>query len=269
MPVLAEEKSIFSIFYSLKLTFISVPILPSSAPDFHSNIPEVNNEHQTLRRANQIEERPPSPEPSTTESLIDIDENHGISQIQEDQFQVYAQLERSQEETSRLQSELENTKREQTIEVTKLLEYISQLEREKVESETSTLSLQTNQATLNSLKTENDELSKKKVTVENAFQQLKMKHMKLVQMHAEHLRSTASIKGELECKIPFFSRCARAKTIYLAHETNKKRINSHLNGMFEFLRLQIMKEIQSEKAVLGTRSAKDRGKGTLFINLLY
>ena len=31
--------------------------------------------------------------------------------------------------------------------------------------------------------------------------------------------------------------------------------------MFEFLRLQIMKEIQSEKAVLGTRSAKDRGKG--------
>lgn len=241
---------------------IQVPILPSSAPDFHSNIPEVNNEHQTLRRANQIEERPPSPEPSTTESLIDVDEDHGISQIQEDQFQVYTQLERAQEEASRLQNELENTKKEQTIEVTKLLEYISQLEREKVDSETS---IQTNQATLNSFKTENDELSKKKIAVENAFQQLKMKHMKLVQMHAEHLRSTASIKGELE-----------------SHETNKKRINSHLNGMFEFLRLQIMKEIQSEKAVLGTRSAKDRGKEyalklesieqhpeTAFYNLIY
>ena len=176
---------------------IIVPILPSSAPDFHSNIPEVNNEHQTLRRANQIEERPPSPEPSTTESLIDVDEDHGISQIQEDQFQVYTQLERAQEEASRLQNELENTKKEQTIEVTKLLEYISQLEREKVDSETS---IQTNQATLNSFETENDELSKKKIAVENAFQQLKMKHMKLVQMHAEHLRSTASIKGELECK---------------------------------------------------------------------
>ncbi|CAG5080338.1 Oidioi.mRNA.OKI2018_I69.PAR.g9544.t1.cds [Oikopleura dioica] len=70
-----------------------------------------------------------------------------------------------------------------------------------------------------------------------------MKHMKLVQMHADHLRTTASIKGELE-----------------SHESNKKRINSHLHGMFEFLRLQIMKEIQSEKALLGTRSAQDRGK---------
>ncbi|CAG5080335.1 Oidioi.mRNA.OKI2018_I69.PAR.g9543.t1.cds [Oikopleura dioica] len=141
---------------------IQVPMLPSSAPDFHSNIPEVNDAHQTLRRANQIEERPPSPEPSTTESLIDIDENHGFSQIQDDQFQIYAQLEKAQEEVSRLQTDLTNTKKEQTIEVTKLLEYISQLEREKLEAETSKLSLETNQATVNSLKTENQELTKKK-----------------------------------------------------------------------------------------------------------
>ena len=110
-----------------------------------------------------------------------------------------------QEEVSRLQNDLAATKREQTIEVTKLLEYISQLEREKLEAETSKLSFETNQATVNSLKTENQELAKKKVAVENAFQQLKMKHMKLVQMHADHLRTTASIKGELECDRNSFS----------------------------------------------------------------
>ena len=159
-----------------------------------------------------------------------------------------------QEEVSRLQNDLAATKREQTIEVTKLLEYISQLEREKLEAETSKLSFETNQATVNSLKTENQELAKKKVAVENAFQQLKMKHMKLVQMHADHLRTPLNVRELL-----FLDLLIK----FLAHESNKKRINSHLHGMFEFLRLQIMKEIQSEKALLGTRSAQDRGKGLI------
>jgi len=88
-------------------------------------------------------------------------------------------------------------------EVTKLLEHIAQLEAEKsrlqsAENErllTSAVDTE-NDAKLAQLSLEKGESAKKIVALENAYKLLKDKHMKLVEAHANLLRSNAAVQGQ-------------------------------------------------------------------------
>jgi len=66
--------------------------MPDQPPDFHSTVPEINQHHETLQRANELETRPPSPEPETTETLIDVgsilNADHGFGELNADEFQA-------------------------------------------------------------------------------------------------------------------------------------------------------------------------------------
>ena len=75
--------------------------MPDAPPDFQSSVPEFNHSHQTLQRATEIVQRPPSPEPETTDSLIDIGSifnagDHGFGELNTDEFQIHGQLEQVQ-----------------------------------------------------------------------------------------------------------------------------------------------------------------------------
>ena len=75
--------------------------MPDAPPDFQSSVPEFNHSHQTLQRATEIAQRPPSPEPETIDSLIDIGSifnagDHGFGELNTDEFQIHGQLEQVQ-----------------------------------------------------------------------------------------------------------------------------------------------------------------------------
>jgi hypothetical protein len=105
---------------------VSIPKMPENPPDFHSSIPNFNQHHETLQQANVVPVRPPSPVEIESETLIDI--SHGLDDLNVQEFQEHSQIDRMQSQIENLRSELSESKREQVVEVTKLLEHISSLD---------------------------------------------------------------------------------------------------------------------------------------------
>ena len=83
-------------------------------------MPEINQHHETLQRANEIETRPPSPEPETTDSLIDIGSilsaDHGFGELNSDEFQIHGQLDQVTAERDQARNQISEIRRQQTLE---------------------------------------------------------------------------------------------------------------------------------------------------------
>ena len=110
-----------------------------------------------------------------------------------------------QAERDSLQNQLQEVKRQQTLEVTKLLEHISAVETEKdvllsKENERNLLaSVESDlEKSLAQMTLEKEESKKKIIALDGAYKLLKDKHMRLVETHANLLRSNAAGMGELE-----------------------------------------------------------------------
>ena len=91
------------------------------------------------------------------------------------------------------------------LKVTKLLEHIAQLERKKSESQMaanerllSASAVSETESKMAQLTLEKSESSKKIIALENAYKLLKEKHIKLVDTHANLLRSTAANQSEFD-----------------------------------------------------------------------
>ena len=104
-----------------------------------------------------------------------------------------------------MQYQLQETQRQQTLEVTKLLEHIENIEVEKnnllaKENERSLMaSIESDlEKSLAKMTLEKEESKKKITALDGAYKLLKEKHMKLVETHANLLRSNAAGMGELE-----------------------------------------------------------------------
>ena len=103
-----------------------------------------------------------------------------------------------QSQIENLRSELSESKREQVVEVTKLLEHIAKLEAEKEQIQFQAADLAANAASATQLnKVESDLVASqtKYSNLENAYKMLKDKHLKLIDNHAELLRSSSSGTG--------------------------------------------------------------------------
>ena len=211
LQIYKELKSFYEQCVNLQYIrqLVRVPLMPDQPPDFQSTVPEFNLHHETLQHANELETRPPSPEPETVDSLIDVGSiftaDHGFGELDTDEFQIHAQLDQVIAERDGLHGQLADIRRQQTLEVTKLLEHIAQVETEKsrlqsaenerllTSSADSDLELKLAQLVL-----EKGESSKKIVALDNAYNLLKGKHMKLVQTHANLLRANATVQGQIE-----------------------------------------------------------------------
>ena len=103
-----------------------------------------------------------------------------------------------QSQIENLRSELSESKREQVVEVTKLLEHIAKLEAEKEQIQFQAADLAANAASASQLnKAESDLVASqtKYSNLENAYKMLKDKHLKLIDNHAALLRSSSSGTG--------------------------------------------------------------------------
>ena len=202
-------------FYSQCVTIhflrqiVSIPKMPTSPPDFHSTVPDINEHHKTLQQATVVETRPPSPE-MEIESLIDI--SNDLESLNVTEFQESSQLDQLRRQVEQLNYELSEAKREQVVEATKLLEHITKIENEKgnMGIEIEGLRLQQESKTKNAIELTSMEEQVKAAeirsnNVENAYKQLKDKHLKLVNAHANLLRSASNekdtIKNELFTKM--------------------------------------------------------------------
>ena len=127
--------------------------------------------------------------------------------------------------------------------MTKLLEHIAQLEREKSESQmaanerllTASAASET-ESKMAQLALEKSESSKKIIALENAYKLLKEKHIKLVDTHANLLRSTAANQSE-------FDKIKNDKQMFVTFKANLYKYIVESGKVKQFFSVKISKKI--------------------------